>query len=469
MTVASNRRLSYQRRMEILAVFGPAPGAPEPIYAGVRFAGERVVGNVVERSPEVVARRLVAGRSQAVALHPWNRELAEGMGLPVAEPTEAQAKALAQFVLGFVNGGSLAKITDWDLLDAFLAAVGECFEEEAWFAFEPLVGMPASVKGASIGDREVMALGGGALGLSIQASGSAAIVEEVLHASKEDILRKLDALMLFAEDETEWPLAFLAPYGIRNAWPLVIRFVQGKHQPVRADEARLLVAGIRAFTEAARSGSTGTGACENRGKRVEVSVDPEGIWFERGHAPAHPAYEIKSRVAIKIAGLGTEVANNFSEWLFEEELGRVEDLEFPFGIYLRPYEGKTMARRAWDAGLLTEVEKEWVVAEEAALTCLLEIEGEAEGGQLAARDALTGESLVIEPGDLSEIAAPGVFVFCRLVDWQGERLVCGHYPGLVSPAEAQAIRDAFGAEGESSEPERTLRLVSHFVRALGLD
>lgn len=450
--------------MDLLTILGPLPISDEPSFAALRLTGGRFAQPAIERTPEAAARRALAKGSTDVELHPHNRDLAETLGLPIAAPTQEQQRALGFFTFTFANYPTLQKITDFDLLESLLVAIQEFDELRAWERFDPMAGLPTEVKGA-LGQWEVMVLGGAGLqsGFVLQPPGGA---DRIAAASTEEEAAgqlATEAIVVYLEEEPTWPLEMLgASHGLRH-WPLLRRINRGRHGVLRPDEARLLVAALRAVNEVTRTGDVETGTFEHRGKRVEITVDPEDAWSLP--AAAHPAHDFDRQLVEKLLSFAADLPGFPKGWFQEGALAKAPGLEVPFSLYQRPFEGKTIARRAWEAGLLDEEEQRWVEAQEGVTTRLLEVEA-TDGAHVAVLDLLTGQADVILDREISQSAEPRGGLLSRLLEWEGATLAVGTLERMLVPHQAHKLRDAFREGGHEAlaEPERTLQFLSLLER-----
>lgn len=446
--------------MDLLVVLGPL-SLEDFSYVALRFDGDRLSQPAVDGTPEGAARRLLA-KGAEVALHPHNAELAKALGLPTQEPTEGQKKALGFFAFSFGAGPALQKITDFDLLDALLGALRGLDEVRAWENFDPMWGMGTRIKGA-LGRWEVMVLGSAGLqrAFVLQPPGNATLMREQPEEASQRLVESTEAIVVFLEEEPAWRAELLRHSHGLSHWPKVVRLSRGRHGVLRPDEARLLVAAIRATNGVALTGEEQTGQCEHRGKRVEVTVEPGGAWREA--IRPHPAHDLDRALTEKLLGFAADLPGYTNDWLLEGVLESAPEIAVPVSLYQRPFEGKTIARRAREAGLLDEAEQKWVEAQEGVRTCLVEVEAVA-SAEVAVHDLQSGEAHTLFDRAIAESVRLRAGLLVRILKWGDNVLAAGTAGRMLPPAQARKLRDTFRAEGGEAlaEPERTLELLRHW-------
>lgn len=449
--------------MALLSILGPIAVGEDQAYSAV-LLGSRI-DTAVEVSPEAAARRVLARTSGAVLVDERHAVLAARLGLPTAAPDEEQRRALALTALGMVNGRSLEKITDRDLLVALSEALREYEEAEPWRYFDSDYAAPVTVTGALGRERELCVLGaaGEQLGLVIYGTrGAAQRLRESTHEGLHDLALRLDAMVLYLELEPRWAQDLLRDGVGLDVIPLVHRQEHGRFVPIRADEMRLLIASLRAVAAMVRARGSATGSFEYRGKRVDVALEP-GVAFSAD--PIHPAprpsplHALDARVSGKLLAFARTLRGFTDAWLTEGVLAKAKGLAESLSLYVRPFDGTPIAIRAEQAGALDAEEARWARAVAASPVSLFEVEAVSDSGQVALIDLLTGTHLVASDAGVSLGAVPREVFLARPVAFERETVLVGAWEQSLGPRTARAVRDAFRGEAKSAEPERSLRLL----------
>jgi len=458
--------------MDLVSLLGPVPLARGEAWAAVRFRPDDRVECEMAETPEAAIRRIARTAAAGVIIDEAHRALAGRMGLGTAALSAEQRRLLATLALGLSNGGFLDKITDPVLVGELVDAVREFEQAEAWRRFDSDFGLPAVAAGALGREREVQVLGsaGEQVGLVIH---SARGVAERMRASDEDELRRIslgmDGIILYLDDEPAWARDLLAAaFELRHA-VLLRKMERGRHVAVRADEVRLVVAALRAAVAVAATGGAATGACEYRGKRVEVRLEPGEALLPGTSAPS-PTHDLDRAVCAKLLAFAKTLPGFSEEWLVEGDLRLAPTLAQHLSLFTRRLGGRTIADQALEAGILDDTEAGWVAAQQAAPLTLLEVEATSVAGEVAVVDGLTGERMVVRDVGIAGSVGYRDTLLARPVRFGHERLVVGSLERALPPAVARAAREAFFArEGQISakglaDPDRALRLLALALR-----
>ncbi|MFO0598684.1 MAG: hypothetical protein U0228_25485 [Myxococcaceae bacterium] len=347
----------------------------------------------------------------------------------------AVLEAAALATINHFHGPLLAKIPDaaiqLELIDATLAFA----RARPW---ERIGGdEPFSLRFTGVssppGFGTLYGLDGGEFGLSLFPTEDDfelfASLDETLDQDEVDELR-INALSCSAAFDTS-PLSL----AVASAWGLAVtpRFLLlrgGRAQPLRADDARVLVAALRAVTALATEGTVGEGRCSFLGKTVTATL--ELPWLaDRPRAPP-PAFVALDR-ELRTAALLFARAHG---------LERAADdafLEYAH-LFLGPYARQYLASLTNDADRAkTEA---WIAAHERGRLVLLELlAGVAD--QVAALDLLSGEHLAIHEPSLSAALEPHQCYAAWLVREDDAWLLASARAEIIPLPDALRARDAF--------------------------
>lgn len=273
--------------MDFLTALGPV-FFDRPSFAILRIRGDGRTDLALGPTPVEALRQLPARAGVPAAVDERHPFLATELGLPTARPTDAQSRSMAIAAIGLLSQGSLEKITDPELLEAFFDAFRAFEEKRPWRHFDSDVGVEATVIGALGRERELVILGsrGEQRGLVIYPTrGMTARLTAGDHEAAKRMADSMDAIVVYFEDEDAplWAKELVSEgLGLRHV-PVIARLERGRRVPIRSDEARVIIAALTGVIAVVTERGPATGAFEHKGKRVEVQIapgegfDPEGM------------------------------------------------------------------------------------------------------------------------------------------------------------------------------------------------
>lgn len=172
-----------------------------------------------------------------------------------------------------------------------------------------------------------------------------------------------------------------------------------------------------------------------------------GIEDAATHAPAkHPLHELDNRLSVRIVAFGVERFGFHAGDVIEEMFGSEEtmlQIAVAWLAYCEHFEGRRLVEWFLEAESrrLKPIERGWLEAQAGAWLSVWEVVEVEAGRGLHLADLLTGERRFVHEVAGSRTASPRSTMLARVVDFEGESLICGMYPVSLDPqAGAAAVR-----------------------------
>ena len=455
--------------MELLTLLGPLELEDGPIYSLFALR-EGQLDSSSGATPDEALRRLLARRSDRSGLEVDAQfaSLAIGAGLPIREPSAEELALIGHLAIGLAAEGLLVKITDPTLISGLADASRSFLRAEPWRYFDSDVGCAIAVRGVSGRERELTVLGSSGEEPGLFVFDRPGIIAAMNEADDDEaaVSVSMDAIVVYFKTAPAFAQAAVQRgLGLSHV-PVLQSFAASKAAVVRPDALRVLIAAMHATVAVVEQRGPATGEFLWRGKGVSVEVTP-GEGFDPDGLPASvPQYELEQSPAHR---LDQALREKLAVWVAEEDgpttappaLRDHPLLLAPYTAYLHAEGGRTIARRF--AARLSEEELAWVEAQERAPMTVLQVEEcSPEEGLVIVRDRLSGAQHRVAEGRLSPEVVRHDGYAGRLVEFQGETLLCGCTSSPLGPEQTDRLVELsrpLAAQGAIRGPDGLLALL----------
>ena len=180
-------------------------------------------------------------------------------------------------------------------------------------------------------------------------------------------------------------------------------------------------------------------------KRCHLGIDDAAT---QPASAKHPLHELDNRLAVGIVAFGIERFGFEPRELIEEMFGSEEtmlQMAIPWLAYCERFEGHTLSEWFLDAEgrRLKPIERGWLEAQARAWLSVWDVVDIEPGRGLHLADLLTGERRFVHEISGSRSARPRSTMLARVVDFEGESLICGMYPMSMDPQAGADVVSSF--------------------------
>lgn len=448
--------------MRYLSVLGPIPTDEGDAFTPVVLsdaAPPRMLSPASSLDGALFSARRALGATDDVLADDTLGHLAAQAGLRVGALPEPERLTLAAVAVAVNSHEGLTKVTDARLLHELLTSTVAFTRARPWRRFLNDLTLPGRATGPGGGDFECTVLGEGGEQhglIAYDARGGHERFLELLDARTPGAAMRVDSVACLVDFSDDFVArAVQAAFGEAVSITLV-RFQKGRPQPLRPDDARRLVATLRAVTQVADDGPTGVGASD-AGRRVEVTLDvsrfpkagalpsldelPASVRAALDAPQAHPAHALDREVTVKLVGFAKAHVPSF---VMPPE-SPTADFEVFLATVLQPFGGRTVLERFLAEGHPTDEERAWLEKKARAQLSLWEVEATAIDGALALVDLLSGRRVVVHDVASAERLRHRDALCAALVDAGDTHLIVASHPRPLFPNHSHDVAHAYAA------------------------
>ncbi|GMU61361.1 MAG: hypothetical protein AMXMBFR34_31240 [Myxococcaceae bacterium] len=446
--------------MHSLSVLGPLHSDEGDAFIPVLFSSDgppRMLEGASTLAGAVFAARRALPANADVLVDEALGPHAHQPGWRTGPLAETERVLLAATAVALNSQETLQKLSDGRLILELLAAAAAFTRARPWRRFLSELTLHGRATGPGGGAVECTVLGGGGeqFGLVLYDSpGGHERVLDLVDSRSPGAATQVDSLACLIDFDDDFVArAMTAAFGV-EASLMLLRFKKGRPQPLRPDEARRLIATLKALTTAAEEGGTASASQDG----VSVSFDvrhflppgqppviPSSVRAEVEALRAHPLHTLDRQLMPKLVDFARAHVPGF----VAPPPGPGADFALFLATTLQPFDGRTVAQRFLADGAPTAEERTWLEAKLKARVSLWEVEATDLVEEVALVDLFDGRRVVVHD------AAGADRLFFRdgllgaVVAADGTNLLVASHPVTFPPGKSRAVRDALS----SSPPE----------------